>query len=720
MTNRSSLLALFAASFLVSVGACSCDDPPVAGADSLPELEPASLVFAGEACAGSAAKQTVLVSNKSRGQLTGTFSIEGKDAEDFRIADEDREISLGGLGSKEIEVFFVPRAPSSGKGPKALEAALVLRSNSERQPEVDATLDGQVSNLPLEPDFASEWEVCRPGTEESPRVDCPAIGEPLTTCCRNGRGQHFGQISVDESATARLSVSNPSCGELIVNEVFEEILSENDDCGEGVLTWPDLKLEPLSVAGQGSEEFAVTFTPTKQCDLHRQITLHSNSSKGSLTFVLHGKGIQGILDYIPDSLIFGTVAQGQSATRSTIGYNRGGEAVLIHGIRIEGPSKEHFRFVSVQHCGNEVDLAGLVDEPLELLQKDAECERSVSFVVEYAPKGPGIHNDSSLFVEHNLGMDKVPLNGRSSPKLVVIPDVIAFDTPAETGCGGADDHACGTCKNQTATACVDDGDCQVDEACLDGICTFDEALCITTCGQASRSFRLVNEGVGDLVIAKLSLEDSEGKEGGPRDPMRDSDTYNKPIFKVDEGTCKNATVKPGESCEGRIDVVDNRSGGMIEAILRVESNDPSWDGGMPVDIFKNSVSPVAPDVRFPKPSFPTVNQWVRLDASQSSAKQGTLTRFEWELSTVQTSTKLPRGKIDPKNPNSGCGRPDGECYRLLNSSEAPCAADGSDCSILEFKPDIAIVYTVKVTAEGSICSPPYDRSWSDDISPVAH
>src|SRR5690606_20620180 len=144
----------------------------------------------------------------------------------------------------------------------------------------------------------------------------------------------------------------------------------------------------------------------------------------------------------------------------------------------------------VAQCGNQRDLGDdprlleLGDDPLAL---DGEgCNRELDISVEYEPQSPGLHNDAQLYVTYLYAMDEewedqVTLHGHSAPRLVYVPDVIAFDTPFGPGCGGENAFVCGSCVNETALSCANDGGCPDGDVCLDGICTkSDEAVCATS------------------------------------------------------------------------------------------------------------------------------------------------------------------------------------------------------------------------------------------------
>lgn len=737
---RSGIRALlYGALFSLGIAGCSCgEDPNPPSPKPNPVFVPETFAFDG-LCAGGSLRQELVVKNEGRGRLNAHVSFEGEAASSFRLEREGKtvdEFAVEALRSATFEVVYEPKAPAGEQ-----EVWMVITWGEGGQKEI--LLTGFLSSNPLEPKLAGTWEVCEPA------VDCPtSVKDP---CCWAPSGSdhqgalHFGKVGVEHSAKVDLRFENRGCEPVRITSV--ELLPDGDDCAAGDVTidFPDEGIEIPGAVDVTRAPVAVEFRPSSACTLDRELVVQTTDpANPTFRYKMQGQGAAGSLQVeapFDDPVQFGAVRKSQSKDLSIPLVNFGNDAVVVTNVELSGIDAGHFGILRLEQCGAEVNL------PLEVLSafdvcnkpnpdecgdEPPACMARIVVTTRYAPQGPGRHGIDSparIILDQDDGLSSiVRVQGRSEPAFKAYPSQrIAFGSPTLTGCGTG--FECGDCKNSTAT-CTEDAHCGTGERCIDTICTKDgssssgsgfepQAMCATSCGTAARSFKICNEGgFNDLVIHSLKLFDLEGNEGGPKDNDPDSETHGEYIFTLDPGTCQG-TIEPDACCSGSIALLDNRGGGLNNAVLAIESN----RGGdvYEIDVQKNTTVIRAPLVTsFDVTNNPRVNQPVTVRANVTT-EHGGISKYEWRVFAPSPGSDLYLGtdpKIDPANPDAGCKKSGGGCFELLNASGTACSPDGSDCVTLVFYPDMGgpgLRWRFSVDVYGDVCEKPLWSMKDDDL-----
>lgn len=708
--------------FSLGVAGCSCGgEPPPPSVDPRPIFAPETLAYDG-LCAGGSIKQDLTLKNESNARLSGTLSFEGSAAGSFRAEQDGTEVStvtLGPRGFLDLEIVYEPTGEAGDQ-----EAWLVLSSNSDQTPELRVLLTGFLSENPQAPRLAAHWSVCEP-LDDSPV--CP--DNPKDPCCwATPDVIHLGKVGVEQEAGTVLRLENSGCQPVRITSVEMTDDTSSQPCAQEDLTVElgDGSLELPGTVTTASESVLVRFLPAEKCLIDREITLNTTDpTEPTRTFRVRGEAVAGSLEVRSptDPVNFDAVRKGEHRDISIVLVNTGSERVDVASVSIEGTHQEHFQVVHLEQCGEVGVKNPSVASVFDRGEGIRDCDREMTVVTRYEPKGPGRHglapNKARLWVEATDGSPSpVSLIGNSLPELRVFPaNRIAFGSPQITACGTG--HDCGSCVNQAGLSCTTDTDCSVGAKCLDSICTTagdaiggtePQAMCATTCGTSSRTFRLCNEaGFNDLEILAIEIYGADGTPGGPVEEAWESHNQGDPIFRLDRGSCGDV-VALGTCCEGRIDFMDSYGGGANNATLEIwTSLDPVVEGSrVPtkiVDIFKSTEVVDRPSVTIQRPDNPSVRDRTgTLFRANANTTHGMITQYEWKLLSGPGAHRLPIGPIDPADPDRGCSMQ--QCFSLEDASGQPCNPDGSNCTNLRIFPDLDGQYQVAVEVHGSICRPP--------------
>lgn len=734
--------AAVAALFALPLASCDCDTK-VTQAQAGIEVTPAAGTF-GTVCADSESTETFTVTNIGQGTLMAELAIEGRDASFFEVEPKAVSVDTAG-GSATVRVKYKPTG--EGRGDRH-EARLVITSNGSDEP-ITKVLSGDVADVDPIPVLSFGCADFLPLCDDAEREPCCLTSSEANR--RTTRNLNFGDPVFDnEVATARLVVRNLGCGTLEVNEVRLEKQALTDTCAAYV---PDGETEPVEqIVVKDFEPFTVggtvdpnddskvqtgyidfEFTPVKaECNVGRKYVLVTNdpasppddegvTSVGKAAGTLSGRSSQGMLLISPDGT-FSRVRQGEKKSLEFTIRNASPQDVHVDRVSIE-PRRgsdgnemdglDLFRITKVTQCGDTKSISDtdtLIQKSSGKMEETACAEGHrdrLRVTVEYNPSRPGIHN-AVLKLHHETSSQPYTLHnlsGRSEPKTVVYANPLAFG-PVDLG---DDQTVCSpdgkTCLSSECSAtCSNDDQCDVtllDDACVGGICSATTVLCTPACGSISRPVRICNEGIADLNIESLELFADQDLNDPPMDlSVRGQPPT--PLFTL-AGSCDGKMLRPDECCEETVTFQDSRVGGQSSAVIRINSDDPGWisSGGYFIDIMTQTTgegrTPVAV---IEKPEFPRVGSWVRLDGSSSTVGLGEISKYKWTLKTVQTSSSMPQGEIDPVDPNKNCPAANGgQCFRL----------SGEKNEILEFwtNDSAGLSYTFELEVEGSLCAIPW-------------
>ncbi len=746
----SALIALFALPFV----ACDCSETPTATAKPGIKATPEFASW-GDVCNETADVQEITITNTGRGALNAReVTIEGRDAAFFSLEEgQERFTIAGAAGTYVLRITHLSIGDELGK---QHEATLVIHSNAGDEP-LTLPLSADVANLPATPVLSF-----------SCADTLPACGVENETCCLGSGSQiSFGQIAIEDVATATLRVANRGCGVLDVSDVVIETLGTGDTCST-MESEDGVPFEQVTVKGFAPFTLAGTFDPNSPktqditfefapvdslCTVNRQYNLITNDPAatpgevGASAGLLSGQAVQGLLTINPGPANFGQVRSGETKelppepkypepVRSHIEIRNSSDlAVIIEGVRLENAGitqdKDQFELAELARCCPGVPCVTFgFNETITMAKSSGKpasesCEDRLYAKVRYKPTRPSQSHQARLVLDHPASLPTTTssvLAGSSAPKAVPYPGVVSFGMASEAGCTTAD---LGTCPARACrSTCVDDDACPSSSKCVDGICSdpFIDLVkvCAPICGVAERDVAICNNGYANLSISNVEITDVVGGAA----PVDGTSPGNPPVYSV-TNRCVGTEVAPDACCTETVSFRDPRMGTNSQAHLWVQTNDPSWNDpkGMLIDLTSNSLedpsNPGAalgriPVVPFPTaPPFPMELEWVELDATAAHVDLGEITSFRWKLKSVVGAVKHPwgeRGEIDPTDPNKNC--PDtvnnGQCVQMRGPGK-----------IAFWTERAGFEYTWEVTVTGGLCDPEWSATSPVTVVPRA-
>jgi len=715
---RNRLPAALSATLLVALafGGCSCEDPQASVAAPLGAVAPAHLAFDG-VCNESLAHQTVTVRNDGAGVLSATAAIVGSGAAYFEV--DPASFTLNGTGaSQALTVTFKP-AGEDQAGARHI-AELEISYQGEKGTEVmRVDLTGDVSTRPVEPrvSFACGTNPdgsALPRCSENNSVPCCSVNSPDSNGATTLQAIGLGSPQVGATSSLPLRIENVGCGDLNVTSMQLTELSGRCDASSVKLVGADA---PISVpGGLGAEEgheFAIEFKPADACNVWGKLAIETDDpNRPSYQVIFTGSGRMPSIHVTDDHLHFGEVLAPDTKDLSFSIRNTGLVAVRLSGMTIE-PAGSDFSIVSITKdacvddgsgtrvpAGNPtpVDISGgYMIGPSEIPSNCGDDELLVT--VRYAPGEPAGMDNATLKIIHDEGVNDVRLSGGATPLIEHEPSDlnIQFVDPVALGC---ENDACGL-ANSCDGACASAADCVGGEACLDGVCLSDQA-CVGKCEMSQKAIRFWNRGPAPLIISSVAFQAIE--DGSiPVDPA-DGD---RPLYSIVREDCTAEAVARDEFCTVTVGFKDKNTGGFSSVYLVAENNTPQQEtykvllrSSTRIDKLPN------PDV-VKEPVNPRKGEWVRLDASGSSDEEGPITNYQWRfIGHSSTAIGLPRGDIDPANPNgTGCN---------VDSPASPGGAPANSCfhfpipgstRVLEFYAPEQGTYDFGLTVYDSACIP---------------
>jgi len=223
----------------------------------------------------------------------------------------------------------------------------------------------------------------------------------------------FGSVALGAtSAASTVTLNNTGTAPLNVSAL--NLAGTNP--GDFVLSSSAL---PLQIAAGGSATVTVTCKPTAATALSASLAVVSNNPAGTLTAALSGQGSSGApkAQLTPASLDFGSVAVGQSLSKTFAVYSVGTQTLQTSNIQITGAQAAMF-------TSNDADWYTL------------GAGIHVTFTVTYTPTAAGAAN-AQIEVTSNdpAGKAILPLTGSgtgtvSQPALTVAPTAVSFGSVA--------------------------------------------------------------------------------------------------------------------------------------------------------------------------------------------------------------------------------------------------------------------------------------------------
>jgi hypothetical protein len=147
----------------------------------------------------------------------------------------------------------------------------------------------------------------------------------------------FSNVAVGVTYTQALTIKNPGTATLSVTQAL---------LGGTSFSFSGLTL-PLSVLPGGSSSFAVGFKPPAAGSFSGNLTLVHNTPNSPLVVSLAGTGVSPVLQLSasPNSLSFGSITTGATATQSVTLTNSGNSSVSLSQISVSGAAFSDTGFV---------------------------------------------------------------------------------------------------------------------------------------------------------------------------------------------------------------------------------------------------------------------------------------------------------------------------------------------------------------------------------------
>ena len=210
----------------------------------------------------------------------------------------------------------------------------------------------------------------------------------------SGTGVAPGQLGANPTSVSFGNVvigTNKTLSETLTNTGGSSLtISAATITGSG-MSISGLTLPVTLNAGQ-STTFSVKFSPTAAGAVSGNLTITSNGSNPTLTIPVSGTGVTpGTLDPTPDSLAFGSVTVGGSASLTQTLTNIGGANVTISQANVTGSG---------------FSITGLT------LPKTLTPNQSVSFTVKFTPTGAGnVNGNVAVISDGSNSPLNIPLSG---------------------------------------------------------------------------------------------------------------------------------------------------------------------------------------------------------------------------------------------------------------------------------------------------------------------
>jgi len=703
---------------VMAFGGCSCSDPAVTTRPGEAKLEPQALNF-GEVCNETPHDSTFTLTNIGGGALNAELKIVGADAVFFTV--DPASISLPANRSATIHVRYTPNDDAAGGSSQLGRrhiAQVEVAYTGEKDAAVTKTVEvvGEVSDNEVAPQVSY---VCGTKEDGSPLPRCEqGIAEP---CCnprdnadgtKDWTGLGFGQPRAGSTATLPLQVRNLGCGDLEISSVTLTPVPGASECDASTARIVGLGTPATVPGGLGDgqgQDFSLEFNAPERCTYLGNLKFTTTDpNRSTFEVLVGGAAREPNLVTSTDLLQFGEVAPGNTAQQEFAVRNTGSFAIAVQSVALSAATSPDYTIVKIEKDSCNGNAPANARTPISIdggytlaaTNSIANCGDDEFFVtVRYAPTTPANQDTGAVEIQSADGMVPVRLAGGTAPQIITNPDGIDFGMPAAPLCTGGDSYSCDR-SNGCAGVCTTNSDCPGSETCYGGTC-ISSATCALTCGTASKTIEVCNEGLASLNITDVFLTSLDGGSA----PVDSAGGY--PIFKVGEDNCSDTAIAQDQCCTVTVDFQDKNHGGGSNAYLNIVSDDPA-NPTYKVNVVAFTKPDARPVATFTaNPSVPQVDQWVTLDARGSTDTEGAIATYAWTLVSFTGATNLPIGDIDPAAQNAGCNRGDGQCF------EFPFAPNNT--SVLRFHPDVSGGYVFEVRVTDQTCNPPHEARFSTTV-----
>lgn len=247
-------------------------------------VSPSAVSF-GDVSIDETRTETITLSNDGDAPVTVTsVTVTGADSAAF--AANVRGVTLDGGESRDVQVSFSPSEE------RAFQGTLLVRTQGGSSTSVSLSGTGVEKRLNVSP-----------------------------------RSLDFGDVTVEETRTRTITISNPTESEVSISGV--QITS--GETAAFTISGAQSTLGP-----EESTTVQITFRPGERRNYTATVGVFGPEGDLQGAVALSGTGTAGELQVSPGTLSFGDVTAGQSVSRSVTISNVGDEAITVQSVRLEG------------------------------------------------------------------------------------------------------------------------------------------------------------------------------------------------------------------------------------------------------------------------------------------------------------------------------------------------------------------------------------------------